>query len=179
MRIDSERLAIRPIMPEDSRAIFGYRSDKETNKYQGWIPDSLAEVDAFIAKNPSIFNLPESWFQLIMIDKIANTVIGDIGVHFFGVEHLQVELGCTIKKESQQQGYAKEGLKTVAEVLFRQYNKHRIIASVTPENKASIQLLTSLGFRQEAHFVKSYFHNGQWEDDVVFAILAEEWKSAK
>ncbi len=179
MRIDSERLAIRPIMPEDSRAIFGYRSDKETNKYQGWIPDSLAEVDAFIAKNPSIFNIPESWFQLIMIDKIANTVIGDIGVHFFGVEHLQVELGCTIKKESQQQGYAKEGLKTVAEVLFRQYNKHRIIASVTPENKASIQLLTSLGFRQEAHFVKSYFHNGQWEDDVVFAILAEEWKSAK
>ncbi|WP_313529886.1 GNAT family N-acetyltransferase [Sphingobacterium multivorum] len=179
MRIDSERLAIRPIMPEDSRAIFGYRSDKETNKYQGWIPDSLAEVDAFIAKNPSIFNLPESWFQLIMIDKIAKAVIGDIGVHFFGTEHLQVELGCTIKKESQQQGYAKEGLKTVAEVLFRQYNKHRIIASVAPENKASIQLLTSLGFRQEAHFVKSYFHNGQWEDDVVFAILAEEWKSAK
>ena len=179
MRIDSERLAIRPIMPEESRAIFGYRSDKETNKYQGWIPSSLAEVDEFIAKNPNTFNLPESWFQLIMIDKIANTVIGDIGVHFFGVEHLQVELGCTIKKESQQQGYAKEGLKTVAEVLFRQYNKHRIIASVAPENKASIQLLTSLGFRQEAHFVKSYFHNGQWEDDVVFAILAEEWKSAK
>ncbi|MDF2850613.1 MULTISPECIES: GNAT family N-acetyltransferase [Sphingobacterium] len=178
MRIDSERLAIRPIMPEDSRAIFGYRSDKETNKYQGWIPDSLAEVDEFIAKNPNTFNLPESWFQLVMTDKIAKAVIGDIGVHFFGTEHLQVELGCTIKKEFQQQGYAKEGLKTVIEALFRQYHKHRITASVAPENKASRQLLTSLGFRQEAHFVKSYFHNGQWEDDVVFAILAEEWKSA-
>ncbi|MGJ1211405.1 GNAT family N-acetyltransferase [Sphingobacterium multivorum] len=178
MRIDSERLAIRPIMPEDSRAIFGYRSDKETNKYQGWIPDSLAEVDEFIAKNPNTFNLPESWFQLVMTDKIAKAVIGDIGVHFFGAEHLQVELGCTIKKEFQQQGYAKEGLKTVIEALFRQYHKHRITASVAPENKASRQLLTSLGFRQEAHFVKSYFHNGQWEDDVVFAILAEEWKSA-
>ncbi|WP_313157088.1 GNAT family N-acetyltransferase [Sphingobacterium multivorum] len=178
MRIDSERLTIRPIMPEDSRAIFGYRSDKETNKYQGWIPDSLAEVDEFIAKNPNTFNLPESWFQLVMTDKIAKAVIGDIGVHFFGTEHLQVELGCTIKKEFQQQGYAKEGLKTVIEALFRQYHKHRITASVAPENKASRQLLTSLGFRQEAHFVKSYFHNGQWEDDVVFAILAEEWKSA-
>lgn len=178
MRIDSERLAIRPIMPEDSRAIFGYRSDKETNKYQGWIPDSLAEVDEFIAKNPNTFNLPESWFQLVMTDKIAKAVIGDIGIHFFGTEHLQVELGCTIKKEFQQQGYAKEGLKTVIEALFRQYHKHRITASVAPENKASRQLLTSLGFRQEAHFVKSYFHNGQWEDDVVFAILAEEWKSA-
>ncbi|MGE8428951.1 MAG: GNAT family N-acetyltransferase [Sphingobacterium sp.] len=179
MKIDSERLLIRSIMPEDSQAIFGYRSDKETNKYQGWIPGSLAEVDAFIAKNPSTFNLPESWFQLIMTDKISKAVIGDIGVHFFGAEHLQVELGCTIKKEFQQQGYAKEGLKKVAEVLFRQYNKHRITASVAPENKASIQLLTSLGFRKEAHFVKSYFHNGQWEDDVVFAILAEEWKSTQ
>lgn len=179
MRIDSERLAIRPIMPEDSRAIFGYRSDKETNKYQGWIPDSLAEVDEFIAKNPNTFNLPESWFQLVMTDKIAKAVIGDIGVHFFGAEHLQVELGCTIKKEFQQQGYAKEGLKTVIAALFRQYHKHRIMASVAPENKASMQLLTSLGFRKEAHFVKSYFHNGQWEDDVVFAILAEEWDSAQ
>ncbi|WP_349676177.1 MULTISPECIES: GNAT family N-acetyltransferase [Sphingobacterium] len=139
MRIDSERLAIRPIMPEDSRAIFGYRSDKETNKYQSWIPDSLAEVDEFIAKNPNTFNLPESWFQLVMTDKIAKAVIGDIGVHFFGAEHLQVELGCTIKKEFQQQGYAKEGLKTVIAALFRQYHKHRIMASVAPENKASMQ----------------------------------------
>ena len=178
MKIDSERLLIRPIMAEDSQAVFGYRSDKETNKYQGWIPDSLAEVDAFIAKNPGTFNLPESWFQLVMTDKIANAVIGDIGVHFFGNENLQVELGCTIKKEFQQQGYAKEGLKVVMQALFSQYNKHRIIASVAPENKVSIQLLTSLGFRKEAHFVKSYFHNGQWEDDVVFAILAEEWSTA-
>ena len=178
MKIDSERLLIRPIMPEDSRAVFGYRSNKETNKYQGWIPSSLAEVDEFIAKNLNTFNLPESWFQLVMTDKIANAVIGDIGVHFFGNENLQVELGCTIKKEFQQQGYAKEGLKVVMQALFSQYNKHRIIASVAPENKVSIQLLTSLGFRKEAHFVKSYFHNGQWEDDVVFAILAEEWSTA-
>ncbi|HBW80221.1 MAG TPA: GNAT family N-acetyltransferase, partial [Sphingobacterium sp.] len=71
MHIESERLAIRPIMPEDSRAIFGYRSDKETNKYQGWIPDSLAEFDAFIAKNPGTFNQPESWVQLVMTDEIA------------------------------------------------------------------------------------------------------------
>ncbi|WP_312188016.1 GNAT family protein [Sphingobacterium sp.] len=177
MKIDSERLLIRPIMQEDNQAVFRYRSDKETNKYQGWIPGSLAEVDEFIAKNPSTFNLPESWFQLVMTDKISNAVIGDIGVHFFGAEHLQVELGCTIKKEAQRQGYAKEGLKTVAQALFRHYNKHRIIASVAPENKASIQLLTSLKFRQEAHFVKSYFHNGTWEDDILFAMLAEEWNT--
>lgn len=178
MKIDSERLLIRPIMPEDSQAVFGYRSDKETNKYQGWIPATLAEVEHFIAKNPTSFDHPESWFQLVMIDRISNSIIGDIGVHFFCNENLQVELGCTIKKEFQQQGYAKEGLKAVMQSLFSQYNKHRIIASVAPENKASIQLLTSLGFRKEAHFVKSYFQNGTWEDDILFAMLAEEWNTA-
>jgi len=178
MQIDSARLFIRPILIEDSQAVFSYRSDQETNTYQGWIPATLAEVEHFIAKNPTSFDLPESWFQLVMIDRISNDIIGDIGVHFFGNEHLQVELGCTIKKEFQQQGYAKEGLKTVMQALFSQYNKHRIIASVAPENKASIQLLTSLGFRKEAHFVKSYYHNGIWEDDILFAILAEEWDIA-
>nr|WP_294183243.1 hypothetical protein [uncultured Sphingobacterium sp.] len=68
----------------------------------------MAEVDAFIAKNSGTFNLLESWFQLVMTDKSANTVIGDIGVHFFGAEHLQVELGCTIKKNSSNRGMPKK-----------------------------------------------------------------------
>ena len=32
-----------------------------------------------------------------------------------------------------------------------------------------------LGLRQEAHFVRNEFLKGEWTDELVFAMLAEEW----
>ena len=30
--------------------VFEYRTDKETNKYQGWIPENVNDVETFIGK---------------------------------------------------------------------------------------------------------------------------------
>lgn len=50
MKFETERLIIRPINLDDKFEIFAYRSDSETNKYQGWIPKTLNDVEAFIEK---------------------------------------------------------------------------------------------------------------------------------
>ena len=36
-------------------------------------------------------------------------------------------------------------------------------------------MLERLGFRKEAHFIKSIFVDGEWIDDVIYAILKDEW----
>lgn len=38
-------------------------------------------------------------------------------------------------------------------------------------------LLRALGMRQEAHHRESLFCRGEWVDDVIFALLASEWRS--
>jgi RimJ/RimL family protein N-acetyltransferase len=40
-----------------------------------------------------------------------------------------------------------------------------------------MKLLERVGMRKEAHFVKSLQFRGEWADDVIFAILSEEWKA--
>jgi len=173
--IETERLSLRPIQKEDASAVFTYRSDAETNKYQGWIPTRLEDVDAFIQKNPESFNLPESWFQLVIIDKESNEIVGDVGVHFFGDENAQTELGLTLNKEHHNKGYATEALRAVIDYLFTELNKHRITASIDPLNTSSIRLMERIGFRKEAHFQKSLCIDGVWVDDIIYAVLAEEW----
>jgi len=37
-------------------------------------------------------------------------------------------------------------------------------------------LMRSLGLRQDAHFRESLRFRGEWVDDVVFAMLAREWR---
>lgn len=79
----------------------------------------------------------------------------------------------------QGHGYARESLKAVVEYLFSFLRKHRIIASVDPNNEKSIKLLDQLNMRKEAHFIKSIQIDGVWLDDCIYAILKGEWKIDK
>lgn len=175
MLIETSRLIIKPISNEDKNAVFEYRSDAETNKYQGWIPKTIDDVVTFINKTTKQINLPETWLQLVIQEKETLKIIGDIGIHFFGKENKQVEIGCTLHKKFQHKGYATESLKRVIEYLFNELEKHRIITSIDPENVNSIELVKRIGFRKEAHFVESLYINGKWVDDVIFALLKKDY----
>jgi RimJ/RimL family protein N-acetyltransferase len=63
--------------------------------------------------------------------------------------------------------------------VFGQLGRHRIHASVDPRNLASMAMLRALGMRQEAHHRESLWLHGEWVDDVVFALLASEWRAAQ
>ena len=116
---------------------------------------------------------------MVIIEKQSDKLIGDIGLHFFDVEHQQVEIGCTLDKNFQGKGFATEALAAVFDYLFQKLNKHRIITSIDPENKNSIKLVERLGFRKEAHFVESIFMNGKWVDDLIYALLEKDWQKTK
>lgn len=176
MKLETKRLIIRPIIPEDKIGIFEYRCDKETNKYQGWIPESLDDVETFIGKISKQINEPETWFQFVIIEKESHKIIGDLGIHFLDRENKQAEIGCTLNKRFQNKGYATESLKRVIDYLFNDLTKHRIIASIDPENKNSIRLVERIGFRKEAHFVESLLIKGKWVDDLIYAILEKDWE---
>jgi len=171
--LTTSRLKLRPILPEDAEAVFDYRKDAETNRFQSWIPQNVTEVAEFIAKNPEAFNLAGTWFQLVILKKENEEIIGDIGVHFLE-DNAQCELGFTLAKPQHGQGFATEAVGAVLDYLFGNLKKHRITASVDPKNAASRRLLERLGFRQEAHFKKAYFAGSEWVDDVVYAKLCEE-----
>ncbi|KAN0030479.1 hypothetical protein ACTA71_009118 [Dictyostelium dimigraforme] len=171
--IETERLLLRDMKLEDKNEIFEYRSDSVTNKYQGWIPKTLNDVEAFIKQNPKEFNKPETWYQILIICKENNFIVGDIGIHF--IDNMQIEIGITLNEKYQKRGYANESLNGIIEYLFKKLNKHRIIASVDPNNINSIKLFEQLHFRKEAHFKKSLLVNNEWVDDIIYALLSEEW----
>jgi len=176
VEINTERLLLRSVKLDDAEAIFNYRSDSIENQYQGWIPKNIDDVYDFINnKVSSTIDLIDTWYQFVIIRNENNELIGDIGVHFIDSNKKQVEVGCTLDKNHQRKGYATEALKEMINYLFTEFNKHRIITSIDPRNIKSIGLVEHLGFRKEAHFKESILINGEWVDDVVYAILKDEW----
>nr|WP_319570187.1 GNAT family protein [uncultured Draconibacterium sp.] len=175
MKLETERLIIRPITIDDKNEIFEYRRDKEVNKYQGWIPETIEDVELFIGKISEQINVPETWFQFVVVDKKTKKIVGDLGIHFIDLENKQAEIGCTLNKDFQNKGFATESLEKVIDYLFNELNKHRIITSIDPENKNSIRLVERIGFRKEAHFVESLLINGKWVDDLIYALVEKDW----
>lgn len=173
--LETDRLVIRPIQMADKDAIFAYRSDGEANKYQGWIPKSINDVEAFITKVSKRMNEPKTWFQFVILEKDSLKIIGDIGIHFFDENNHQGEIGCTLNKNHQGHGYATESLSRVIDYLFNELNKHRIITSIDPDNTKSVRLVERIGFRKEAHFVESLLIEGRWADDLIYALIEKDW----
>ncbi|MBP8640838.1 MAG: GNAT family N-acetyltransferase [Oscillospiraceae bacterium] len=172
--LETDRLLVRILKTRDRDAFFIYRTLPEIYQYQAWKPSSISVIDSFILKNTSICpNTPNTWLQLAVCLKDGK-LIGDIGLHFME-DTSQVEIGSTLSPEFQGKGYAYEAAYAVISYLFTSLSKHRVIASVDPNNLKSIKLLTKLGFRKEAHFIKSFNMDGKWYDEYVFAVLESEW----
>lgn len=171
----TDRLRLDALRVVDAAAMFAYRSDPAVSRYQGWIPASIDEVAAFIERNTKVtLGQRDTWFQLAIRPHDAHTLLGDLGLHFTA-SHQEAELGISIAPAQQGRGYATEVLRAALALLFGPLGQHRVFGSVDPRNTESVRLLESIGMRREAHFRQSLFFRGEWVDDVVFALLRDEW----
>lgn len=177
INIKTDRLIIRLSKPDDAEAIYSYRSDFIENKYQGWHPNSVEEIRNYIENMPPTFDVSDICFQIAIILADENRLIGDMGIIFSGHDNMLVEVGYTLHKNFQGKGYAMEVLEAMLNYFFVTLKKHRVFASVDPRNTSSIRLLERVGFRKEAHFKESYYLNGEWVDDIIYAMLKKEWKN--
>jgi RimJ/RimL family protein N-acetyltransferase len=163
----------------DAPAIFAYRSVPAVCLYQGrhkHLADTLRMIKS-VNKNP--VNTPDTWHQFTLIEKSSGILIGDLGVHFTGKENRQVEIAYTLAPEYQGKGYAAEAVRRLLSYVFGSLRKHRVVATADPRNKSPVKLMKRVGMRREGFFKKSFWTGKDWSDDVLYAILKEEWCEEK
>ncbi|MCX5792614.1 MAG: GNAT family protein [Elusimicrobia bacterium] len=179
IQLETERLLLRTVREEDVPAIYAYRSRADVGKYQTRYR-RLADARRLIKRVRGIaLNTPNTWHQLAVIEKSGGGLIGDLGIHFTGKENRQAEIAYTIAPEYQGKGYATEAVLRMMGFLFGKLRKHRLVATADPRNKSSIKLMERVGMRREAYFRKSFWTGTEWTDDVLYALLKEEWPVIK
>lgn len=179
LRIITPRVNIRHLVSEDRSDFYIYRSNPEVTKYQGFDVMTMEQVDVFINENAKkYFGKPEEWVQYAIANRETGKLIGDCAIKL----HYDIriaEIGITISHLEQKKGYAKEALHAILTFLFDTQQIHRVVEIVDAENTASINLLKSIGFRQEGHFIENIFFKGKWGSEIQFAMLKREWDKLK
>jgi len=173
------RVALRRFHPGDVAEFVAYRSSVQVARYQSWdAPFPREEGERFIQElareHP---DTPGAWFQFAVALRPAGQLIGDCAAMPHADDSRQCEIGFTIAPKYQGHGYATEAVRLLLGYLFTARGKHRITACCDPRNTASAALLERLGMRREGHLRQSTWAKGEWTDDLVYALLHDEWQS--
>lgn len=172
----TERLVLRPMVADDAPALAAYRSDPVQARYQSWeTPYPVERAEALIAGMRDVrFGQPGAWLQVAI--ETGGRLIGDVAVRVDGDDPRLAQVGFTLAAEAQGRGFATEALRAVMSLLFTQHGIHRISAGCDARNVRSAALLERVGMRREAHHRRSAWWKGEWTDEYVYAVLAEEWR---
>ncbi|MFN2327103.1 MAG: GNAT family N-acetyltransferase [Gemmatimonadales bacterium] len=175
----TKHLVLRLITNGDAPALAAYRSDPEQARYQSWdTPYTVDSARALIAQMRGVrFGQPGVWLQVAI--EITGRVIGDVAVRVDGDDARLAEVGFTLAADAQGRGFATEALRAVMSLLFTEHGVHRISADCDARNDRSVALLERVGMRREAHHRQSAWWKGEWTDEYVYAILAEECRDEK
>lgn len=109
--------------------------------------------------------------------KRSGELVGFIDVNPISrVPHQLADIGYFVTNSYRGNGYAKEALRKVIPMVFKDLDLHRLEAVIDLDNKPSIRLAKSSGMYREGIRKHYWFQNGRWEDQLIFVATPELFK---
>ena len=175
----TERLLLRPFVDDDLDAFHDMYRRGDVARYLYSEPRSREQASEYLerVKKLTSFDTEGHAIRLAAVLPDSGAVIGDISLNHVGREHGQGEIGFVINPDYQRRGYATEACAALMRLGFGELGLHRVVGRADPRNAGSVGVMERLGMRREAHFRENEFIKGEWGDEVVYAILATEWKA--
>jgi RimJ/RimL family protein N-acetyltransferase len=178
--IETQRLLVRAFRADDLDDLHAIRSLPEVVRYLYGDVRSREEVQQMLVERAALTRLEQDGDGLVLAAERREDgrVIGDVSLWLRSVEHRQGEIGFVFHPDAQGRGYAKEAATALLGLAFGELGLHRVYGRTDGRNDASAGLLRRLGMRQEAHFRHDEIFKGAWGDQLVFAMLDDEWNAA-
>jgi RimJ/RimL family protein N-acetyltransferase len=178
----TDRLLLRTFERGDLEAVMAYHSLPDVQRYLDWKARDRIECRQAVEqmRKQILLRRPGDTLSLAMVRQVDNALIGQISLRWADATAQQAELRFVLNDVYRHQGYATEAARAVMDHGFDHYRLHRIFARVDGRNRASANLLRGLGMRLEAHYREHALFQGEWDEELHFAILDREWRrSAK
>ena len=159
----------------DVDALTAYRNDPEVAALQDWeLPYPRERAVDLVAAHAGRTDVVRGTGTQLGIER-DGALVGDVYVELH--EHGGVaEIGFTLAREHQGQGYAVEAVSAVVADLVERLGVHRVHAQLSPLNEPSMRVLERVGLVYESFAPKSFWWRGTWDDNLVYAVSADEWR---
>ncbi len=176
MILSTERLLLREFEERDWRPMLDYQSRPEYLFYNPWVYRTEMDVRSYLHMFMGWSSeLPRRKFQLAIVLKDENRLIGNCGIRMAQAHARTADLGYEIDHRYWRRGYATEAAHALLAFGFEQLYLHRIWAQCVLENSSSAAVLEKIGMTYEGCQRESEWMKGRWWSTKLYSILDHEW----
>ena len=168
MRLETERLVIRPMEPDDAAGLFEMLRDPSTWEFIGEQNVSTLDDARELVARKAVYNEEHGFSMWTVIEKASGRPVGDCGLQLLE-DGPEVELGYHMGPLYRGRGYTTEAAHACLRYGFEELGLERIVAIAWPENVASWRVMEKCGMRR----VGLGFHYGH--ETVDYEITREEY----
>jgi RimJ/RimL family protein N-acetyltransferase len=110
--------------------------------------------------------------------EVEGEAAGGIGIHpQADIYRKNAELGYWLAEPWWGKGIITAAVKQVVDFAFHTYEIDRVFARPFGTNTASQKVLEKAGFILEARLAHTIFKNGEYLDELIYAVRREDWLS--
>lgn len=174
VELAGELTHLREFRDDDTDQVLGLIGDDRVTRWLSFDSRSREQAAAMLAGViERAQQEPRTEYYLAVCPMGDNQIVGFVRLALSGVA--AGKLGAAVHADHQRRGYAADAVRLMLEFGFGTLGLHRISAAIGPDNAASIDGVTKLGFRYEG-LLRDHVHtNGAWRDSLLYALLADEW----
>ncbi|ODT73780.1 MAG: hypothetical protein ABS76_38490 [Pelagibacterium sp. SCN 64-44] len=182
MPITTAHLLLRPFERGDCDAAARYLTLPSVQRYVErpirYAEDVARAVGAM--RNQVVLHRPGDVFTLAMVRRGDKRLAGQVSLKWSDATAGQGEIRFAIDPALSGQGYLTEAITALFDVAFDHFRVHRVMVRCDGRSHHSIKLMQKLGMRLEAHYREHALFQGEWDEELHFALLDREWRpSAK
>jgi ribosomal-protein-alanine N-acetyltransferase len=176
--LSSSRITLRELRLEDAPTLFAMLSTEEASRFISPPPTTVEGFERFIhwaiAERES-----GNYLCFAVVPEGMSSAIGLFQVRaldpMFGV----AEWGFAIGSEFWGTGAFVDAARLVVGFAFDTVGVHRLEARASVANGRGNGALRKIGAVQEGVLRRSFLRHGQYHDQVMWSLLAEDWRAAR
>ncbi len=177
--LETQRLVMRKILPQDSADMYQYARDPETSKYLLWEPHrSEAFTRAHIAYLQKLYQAAR-FFDWALIDKESGKMIGTCGFTEIYEKQKKAEVGYVLSPAFHRRGLAPEALSTVMEYGFCTLGLETLCGRLMEDNIASQKVLSRLGFTLSETETEYFYKRGKKQRILTYSLAKHDYLAQK
>lgn len=172
----TERLKLREFQPTDWATFRALEAEPALYAYESAVPTEI-DTRAYLERaQTEARQTPRTHYRLALTLLSETEVCGRVTLGLLNPAIREWEIGWAIHPRLWGQGLATEAARALLAFAFTELQAHRVVAFSHAHNAASLQVMRKLGLQQEGLLRATRWWRNAWSNEVVFAILEQDWK---
>lgn len=176
--LSSQRVLLRDLRPSDAPSLCALLTPREVQRFISPPPPDIPGFERFIARSRIQQRLGQLACFAVTL-RGQEPAIGIIQLRETEKNFATAEWGFALGSPFWGTGIFQEAAQLALEFAFKRLNTHRIEARAAVKNGRGNRALQKIGAVQEGVLRKSFLKNGEYQDQVLYAIVEDDWRAAR